>query len=172
MSAFGAAELQRMVAEWGAQRPRVTPGGISIPADAEPISKVGVILAPAFGSANQVVIVEHQVKPNYEALFWGLVLGFQGAAPVPIAGDIVYTVDVDRPLGNTSGHSWKNFAAVPVQLGNFTQGPVWPVEFRQRNGELVRVKGFTVVNVSVGAGNWLVAALVGHEWPARPDLAG
>jgi hypothetical protein len=169
MSAPSLADIQVMLAEWGRARPRVTPTGVSIPADALPVSKVGSVQAPAFGAANQVVIVEYQVKPNWEALLWGLVLGFQGALPVPRPGDIVYSVDVDKELGSTTGHAWKDFGAVGVQLGDLVNGPTWPVEFRQKNGEVVRIKGFTVANVSVGAGNFLTGALVGHEWPMRPE---
>ena len=150
--------------DWGTRK---LPSGFEIPRIAEPVFEIGAQLVPAYGLANQIVLCTHTVPTNYDCLITGIVLGYQGGAPVPLPGDILYTVDVDRPLGLlTAGYDVKDYGNVPIQVGSLLFQP-WPVEFRHASGEILRVKGTSIANVGVGAPNFLLAALVGFEWPAR-----
>ena len=154
------------IRDWGKRK---LPSGFEIPRIAEPVFEIGAQLVPPYGLGNQVVLCTHTVPTNYVCLICGLVLGYQGGAPIPLPGDILYTVDVDRPLGlPTAGYDEKDFGNVPIQVGSFTVRP-WDVEFRHQSGEVIRVKGTSIANVGVGAPNYLLAALVGFEWPAQLD---
>jgi len=152
--------------DWGAKRRRL-PSGFEVPWIAEPVFEIGAQPVPAYGAGNQIVLCTHRIPTNYKALICGIVLGYQGGAPIPLPGDVIYTVDVDRPLGlNTAGYPVKDYGNIPIQVGSFVQMP-WPVEFLQSSDEVIRVKGYSVANVGVGLPNFLTAALVGFEWPAR-----
>ena len=61
---------------------------------------------------------------------------------------------------------------MPIPLGSFTTGPVWPVEFKHKNGEIIRIKISTVANVGTGAGNFVTGALLGFEWPELGKAGG
>jgi len=162
-------EMQNM-RDWGTRR---LDSGLEIPKIAEPVFEIGAQLVPPYGSANQIVLATHRVPANYECLITGIVLGYQGGAPIPLPGDILYTVDIDRPLivgvGSllTAGYDEKDYGNIPIQVGSFLYGKPWPVEFRHSSGEVIRVKGLSVANVGVGAPNYLLAALFGFEWPTR-----
>lgn len=147
---------------------RKTPTGAPIPWNARPVTKFPLtpVVAPAYGSANQVVLVTYTVPVNWSALLYGVVFGFSSAsAPAPLPGDLVFTVDIDRPLGSTfGGYTEKDYSAVPFALGALTNGPYWPIEWQHTSGEVIRIKGYTVANVPTGAGSFLVAALLGWEW--------
>jgi len=133
-----------------------------IPIHAVPLNILGFVQSPAFGI--QVTILTYTVRANYACLITNVVLQFQGAAPAPLPGDITWAIDIDRPLGSMAGYFEKDFGNVQIPLGTFANLP-WPVEFRHRNQEVIRVKGTTNQNVGTGPGNFLCAALLGYEWP-------
>jgi hypothetical protein len=149
---------------------RKLPSGFRVPRIAVPVFELGAVLSPAYGAGNQVLIVQHTVPANYEAVFCGIVLGYAGF-PAANPTDILFSVDVDRPLGFTSmvGYDEKDYGSIPIQLGTFAPGIPWPVEFRHVSSEVIRIKGQTVANVGVGAPNYLLAALLGFEWPATKE---
>ena len=144
---------------------RQTPFGVKVPKFATPITAIGYATGLVYGT--QVQLAQYTAKAGYYVVFSGLVLQFMGGGPSPNPGDVTFTVDIDRPLGDTTGHAEKDYGAVPILLGSFTQGWVWPVEFRISNSEVIRVKGLPVANMGIGAGNWLIAALLGFEWPQQ-----
>jgi hypothetical protein len=148
---------------------RQSQSGKEIPWIAEPVTVFGHIETPAYGVANQGLILEYKTPQNYYSLIYGIVLGFIGAppGPAPLPGDIVFTVDVDIPLGGTRdiGYLEKDFSQVPFSLGNLTLGPLWPVEFRHTNGEILRIKGYTTAHIQTGPTTSLVAAIRGWQWP-------
>lgn len=142
------------------QDDRKTQYGFRVPNFADPVTAFGTIATAGMG--NSVVIVTYVVKANWYALIEGIVFGYSaGALNV---GDVTFTVDVDRPLGSTSGFSEKDYGAVPFALGAFVNGPVWPCCFRRRNRETLRVKALD--NIGVGAGKFQ-AALIGWTWPEQ-----
>lgn len=133
-----------------------------IPIFRTPILVIGRVEAPAFGI--DVTILSYIVRANYACLITGIVMGYVGS-PAPLPGDINWGVDIDRPgTGPTAGYVEKDYEAIPVPLGSFTEGP-WPCEFSHRDNETIRVKGVTISNVGTGPGNFLTAAIYGFEWP-------
>lgn len=147
---------------------RQTPAGIIVPKESVHVNVLGYAQSPAYGSGNQVQICQYQVKPGWYSLICGVVLGFTGSGPSPLPGDIIYTIDIDRPLGDsTAGYGEKDYTAVGLQLGSLQFVP-WPVEFKHQDGEIIRVKAYTTGNVGTGVGNWITAALIGYEWAITP----
>lgn len=158
-------DFQKLMRDWA--RARHTPFGIPIPRFAVPVTRMGFVQVPA-AYGTQVLVVSYQARPNWFSILSGLVAGFSGSGTAPFPGDVSFTVDVDRPLGDTvDGYIEKDYDSVPFPVGNFTIGPLWPVEFRHENGETVRLKATPVANMTLGAGNFFVGALVGFEWPSQ-----
>jgi hypothetical protein len=163
-------DAARDARDWGATRRRLI-SGFEVPWIAEPFFEIGAQPVPAYippgGAGAQIVLCTHRVPTNYKALVCGIVLGYQGGTPIPLPGDVVYTIDVNRQLGLlTSGYPVKDFGNIPIQVGAFNFAP-WPVEFLHSSDEIIRVKAYSVQNVGVGLPNYLTAALIGFEWPAR-----
>ena len=143
---------------------RKTPFGLRIPKSAVPVTSIGYAEAAAYGT--QALLTTYQAKSGYVLLITGIVLQFQGNGQAPNPGDVNFTVDIDRALGDTTGgYTEKDYGAIPILLGSFTQGWVWPCEFRHVNNEIIRIKGTPVANMGVGAGNSLIGCLLGFEWP-------
>lgn len=157
-------QLQQLMNAWADTRR--TPWGIEIPKFATPVTVFGTAAVPvAYGT--QVLVLQYQVKANFFAFLSGVVLGTD-ASPQPNAGDISWTIDVDRPLGDqVSGYAEKDYGAVPVNLGDFVGGPVWPVEFKHQDGEIIRIKATAVQNMGVGGANVFKACLIGFDWPMQ-----
>src|ERR1700688_2016960 len=143
--------------------------GLPLPWTREPVFASGFQVAPAYGAANQVITTTYQVPRGYTAVLCGMVLGYAGAAGPALPGQVLYSVDVDNPnaaaVGNQLGYTEKDYGSVHFQLGIFSGGPVWPVEFKHTQGETVRIKAQTVSGVAVGPGNFVYGALVGFQWP-------
>ena len=152
--------LQGNKRDWAAGYKPPLPG---VPDGAVPVNIFGAVQSPAYGAANQVVILTYTVRANFACLITHIVLGFAGPLPEPLPGDITWDIDVDRPLGSNSGYFVKDYGVITIPLGSFQQLP-WPVEFRHRNNEVIRIKGTTNQNVGTGAGSFLTAALLGYEW--------
>lgn len=154
-------EMQRVFAEG-----RQLPFGVKVPKFAVPVTTIGYAVPAAYGT--QVLLATYQVKAGWYAVITGVVLQFSGTGPSPNPGDVSFTVDIDRPLGDlTAGYSEKDYGSVPILLGAFTQGWIWPVEWRHSDGETIRIKATPVANMGLGAGNFLLACLLGFEWPAQ-----
>lgn len=141
-----------------------TPPTKKVPIHAVPLNILGFVQSPAYGPANQALILTYTVRANWACLITHIVLGFAGPAPAPLPGDITWAIDIDRPLGSQAGYFEKDYGAVQIPLGTFSNLP-WPVNFSHRNNEVIRVKGITNQNVGTGAGSFLTAALLGYEWP-------
>jgi hypothetical protein len=159
-------EIQRLSQQWAPSRQ--TPYGIPIPRFAVPVTKFGFVQVPA-AYGTEVVLVTYQAKANWFCLLCGLVAGYSGTGTAPLAGDVKFTVDVDRPLGAATGYQEKDYGRLPFPVGDFQRGPVWPVEFRLMNSQTIRLKATPVQTMSLGPGNNFVGALVGFEWPSKGD---
>jgi hypothetical protein len=149
---------------------RAVPSGYKVPWSAVPVQVLGAVAAPGYGAGNQVLIVEYAVKTNWVALFTGLVLGWQASGgPVPLPGDLVFSIDIDKPLNAVGvGYTEKDFANVQFPLGSVVPGLPWPVQLLHATGEHLRVKGYAAATVPVGVGGgFLTAALLGYTWPAQ-----
>lgn len=153
--------MQRVLAE-----SRHTPFGVKVPKFAVPVTALGTVQVPAYGT--QAQIVQYQAKANWYFVACGLVLQFSGSGSAPNPGDVTFTIDIDRPVNDfTSGYVEKDYGAIPILLGSFAQGFVWPVEFRHSDGEIVRIKATPVANMGTGPGNFFLACLLGFEWPQQ-----
>jgi len=140
------------------------PGGISFFA-------IGSAPAPAYGIANQVQLCSYTVQDGWEGVLLDVMdvyLDGGAASFVQGSGDIVWTIDIDWPLGNQLGTSryLPNYSSLLTQLGSFENGP-WPVRggWRMKSGETYRYKVYTVANVVTGAAAFVHGALLGWVWP-------
>lgn len=163
MSAAALQEVQEQVRDWGVTR--LSPFGLPIPRLAVPVTVPGFATGLVYGT--QALLLEYTVKANWFFLGCGVVFGFQGGGNFPLPGDVNYTVDIDIPLGSLTGAGYveKNYGSWPFPSGALVNGPIWPVEWKHRNGETVRIKGTPIANMGIGAGNFLTAVLIGWEWP-------
>jgi len=153
--------LQRQMQSWATARR--TPTGLVIPPIAIPVNVFAFLQVPPYGT--QGLILSYQIRPDWQAVIHGVVMGFQGQGPAPLPGDVTFVADIDRPLGSTAGYTIKDYDSVQLSIGNITAPPPSPCEWRQRNGETIRVKGTANANMGFGAFNFFVAAIYGHEWP-------
>lgn len=148
-----------------------TPWGRPFPATARYVFAKGSVTAPVFGPANRVIIATYKVPRGLTGLICGLVLGYRGGAGAPMPGDVLYDVDVDNPtaavVSPANGYTEKDLQDIDEQLGAFVGGPVWPVDLQLSEGETVRIKGQTVINVTTGPGTFLTGALIGWQWPSQ-----
>ena len=162
-SATSLQDVHEQLRDWG--ETRRSPYGLPIPRQALPVTRFGSATGLVYGT--QALLLTFQARPNWFFLACGIVLGFQGGGNAPNPGDVSYTIDIDVALGSVSGAGYaeKDYGNVPFPLGNVTIGPVWPVEFKHRNGETIRIKGTPIANMGIGAGNFLTAVLLGWEWP-------
>jgi len=145
---------------------RQTAVGTPIPKNAVPVSVFGYVVVPAYGAVNQVVICEFTVKANNYLVLDGVAFQFTGSGQAPGPGDLLWTVDVDRPLLALTGFPERDFGAVPFEVGSIVGGPLYPVDWRHFNEQTVRVKITSVANVGTGPGNFVKAVLHGWTWPA------
>lgn len=160
------ADIQKQSRDWASSRR--SPFGLPIPRVALRVDVFGFATTSA-GYGTQVLLVEFKVRANWFFLATGIVLSFSGTGNAPGPGDVAYQIDVDRPLGRTSGYVEKNYNAVPFELGDFQRGPQWDVEFKHRNLEVIRIKGTPIANMGVSGTDFLTASLSGWEWPEGGD---
>jgi hypothetical protein len=140
---------------------------LKIPADAVPVLAIGAQPSPAYGAGSQVTLCQYTVQPQWIVWIFGVLFHFDGSGFVPGSGDIVWSIDINRPAGApvSIGYTEKNFGAIKWPLGSYEQP--WPVRLRHRESETLRVKAYTVANVGIGAPNYITGALHGYTWPAK-----
>jgi hypothetical protein len=138
------------------------PGGISFFAK-------GSLPAPAYGTANQIELCSYEVQDNWEGVLLDVMNLYTDNAGTFVqgSGDIVWSIDIDRPLGSPlqTGRWLPDYFQIITQLGDLSEP--WPVRggWRMKQGETYRYKVYTVANVGVGAPNFVHAALLGWTWP-------
>jgi hypothetical protein len=132
---------------------------------------MGSAVAPPYGAANQVEIVNYTVPEGSWFVLKGLLIRYDGANFVQGSGDIVFQLDIDNPQtlgvgGNSAlGHAVPDYGQILFNLGSFDFGPIrlWgsPVFY---SNQRIGVKGYTVANVATGGRNFFSAWLMGWEW--------
>ena len=134
---------------------------------------MGSAVAPAYGIANQVEILNYTVPPNMLLVVVGILFRYEPSTSlVPGSGDVVFTWDVDTPTtgiggqGYTVGRTVPDYGQVLFNLGSFDFGPM-PLPNRPifQPNQRIGMKGYTVANVGTGAPNRLNAMFIGWEWP-------
>lgn len=135
------------------------------PQDEVPFNPTGSVAAPAFGS--QVVVAAYQIPQGYEGALWQLFAVYQGSGYVTGSGDILWTVDINAPLGVSAltAYTLPDLANVVLPLGT----PQLPFKFAApyllHEGDTVRLKATSVQNIGTGAPNYMQGYLGGWTWP-------
>jgi hypothetical protein len=132
------------------------------------------VVAPAYGQANQVEILNFQVPAGMFFVIKAMLIRYDGTNFVPGSGDVVFTVDLNNPqtLGQTGnfgmGRAIPDYGQYLFNLGSFDFGPaiIWGSPVLLPN-ERLGIKGYTVANVGTGTRDTRFSAQVmGWEWSA------
>lgn len=127
----------------------------------------GFLPMPAVGVDTQVLL--YKVPDSVQFVLSGIVFE---AGPVTAVspGDVLFTLDVDQPVGAVSaqGVGFTGYSAVPFNLG--TRQIPWPIAPGEndvlRSNNQVRVK-VTNVNAAAGSPQYVLAILRGYTMKAR-----
>jgi len=143
---------------------------------AEPVFRVGSVLAPAFGAETEVLL--YSVPAGLQFALTGLLQIYVGAGFVPGSGTILWTTDLDSPVGVPAlmGNPLPGLFQIPIPLGGL-MGPgisvagfaaPWRFDkpFILKPQTDLRSKVTTVSTVSTGDPNFCVSIFEGFTWPA------
>lgn len=143
---------------------------VHMPENGRPFNRVGSVVAPAFGDVNQVAVtgVQYEVPAGYVGVLRGLFWQYVGTGFVNGSGNVVVTVDVNTPLGTTPATAFNlpDYSNMVVAIGDANYP--WPVDggWFLREGDMVRMKAYTVATVGTGAGNYVLGGVQGWVWPS------
>ena len=136
------------------------------PPDAEDVFVEQSIPAPAFGVETQ--ILQYKVPSSYLFMFTHIVQVYTGTAFVPGSGDILWTLDLNTPIGTppVQASRLQGFQSVDVPLGSF-QIP-WPIRKARffKSLDIIRSKVITTNVIVPGSGNFFTTILLGYIMPA------
>lgn len=153
---------QSNMRDWvGAQVPQIR----RIPEEAIPLARYGFAQVPAYGLV--VTPCFFTVRANWACIIDHIVLQFQGPPPAPLPGDITWQIDIDRPRGAqnlSKGYFERDYGFLQLPSLGTWEIP-WPVTFRHRDNETIRVKATPNQNIATGPGAFFTAVLMGWEWP-------
>lgn len=151
---------------YNGQFPWVTP-----PQSATQINRRGSIAAPANGV--QALVTSFQVPQAMEAVITKVVCKGVFGSPSPFvdgSGSIVWSIDVDRPLGaTTQGYNPPDFGSIVEQLGDNALGLPYPIPGGIRLGErqTIRFKVTTAAPIPQGAPNYIICIFLGWYYPVK-----
>lgn len=140
-----------------------------IPKSAIPFFADGAVPMPAAGIANQVVITSYQVQIGYEGYLMAVMANVDGdgGAFIEGSGQIVWTIDIDIPLGNplATGRFLPGYSTIERKLGSFEKP--WPIVrgWRMHPFETYRFKVYQTGGVPVGSPCFAFGSLLGVVWP-------
>jgi hypothetical protein len=138
------------------------------PPSETPISARGTLPAPANGT--QIVLVSFQVPQAMEAVITDIVCQVDGFTFDEGSGEVVWTVDINRPLGSTTnGYNPPFFGTINTELGDYRRGLPFPIRggIRLSERDTIRVKVTTAAPVPVGPPNVITAMLLGWYYPVK-----
>jgi hypothetical protein len=137
-----------------------------IPASAIPWFVDGNAPNPAHGT--QITLCTYQVQIGYTGYLQAVMcteLG-DGGTFIQGSGDILWTIDVDIPLGNplATGYAVPGYALIKRSLGSLEKP--WPIcrGWKMHPGETYRLKAKPVANVPVGSPAFVFGSLQGVVW--------
>lgn len=145
------------------------------PDSAEPIFRAGSIEAPAYGSDTEVLL--YKVPAGLQFALCEIIQIYVGASYVPGSGDILWTLDMDAPVGVTAlqANPLPGLFQIPVPLGALIGpnicaaglGARWQFKkpFIIKPETELRSKVKTVQNVSTGSPNFCLSVFNGFTWP-------
>lgn len=143
---------------------------VYMPENGRPFSRVGSVAAPAYDAANQVLVtgVQYEVPAGYMGVLCALFWTYVGSGWTNGSGDVVATVDVNTPLGTSpaTAYNLPDYYNMVVGLGD-SRYP-WPIPggWILREGDVVRMKAYTVGTVGTGAPNYVLGGVQGWVWPS------
>ena len=143
--------------------------------NAEPIPSFGSIAAPALNTLAEVL--SYTVPTGFQFALVGIVQLYIGAGFIEGDSDILWTLDLDSPIGVASveGDPLPGMNNVPVSLGSLAGLPwLFYKPFILKPNQVLRSKVFlptlnpitgTPNNITPGAPNYFVSAFAGFTWP-------
>jgi hypothetical protein len=144
----------------------------SFPApDSTRVHAVGVVPSPA--PATQTQILQYNVPSGYQFAFRKITQVYIGASFTPGSGDIVWTLDINTPLGVSAaqGYTVQGFANQIIPYGGFVGGFFTGYELEKPEilGPLdqLRSKVTTDINIPVGAPNFFISIFDGLLYPSN-----
>lgn len=134
-----------------------------MPPDGRPVNIHGAV-QPAAAYGDETQILQFEIPFGSCLVLRHLMHTYIGTGWTEGTGDVVFTIDVDRPANESGGWVLGDYYQVPYSYGSPANGP-WPVPggLVIESG-IVRYKGTAVANVSKGANDRFVAALKGWLW--------
>lgn len=126
------------------------------------------IAAPAAATTTQ--IVQYQVPDGHFFVLKARMNAFDGQSWVRGSGDILWTTDVDTPIGITApqGEPIQGLQSEAFNVGSFDHGPVpWMGRKVFQPLNIIRVKVLTTNAIAAGAPNYFTSILIGWIWPDR-----
>lgn len=130
------------------------------------VPRVAFVPTPAVGVVTLVTSV--QVPAGFNFILEGFTHGFSpasgGVVWIPGSGDILWTVDVDVPIGATavSGYGLPDMTAMDGPRGSLEQGPFMLPGYNVFGPyQVVRYKVVTTAAIPVAGGNFIFAGLIG-----------
>lgn len=131
------------------------------------VPRIASIPTPTQGV--QTLITSVQVPAGFNFILAGILHGFNtpagsGVTWTPGSGSILWTVDVDVPIGATavSGYGLPDLTNMAEQRGSLELGP-FPLQGYNVFGpyQVIRYKVTTDVTIPVAGGNFIFAGLIG-----------
>lgn len=141
-----------------------------MPQEGRPFHQRNSIEVPAPGV--QGLITAYQIPLGFTAVVKGLLFYYSndsGSQFTQGSGNILYSLDVDKPLGASPIVGWPvpDYTNVATDLGSPQQG-FWkiPGAIIIQTGT-IRAKGTAVSTVNTGPGAYFTAAIIGWIHPSR-----
>ena len=137
---------------------------------AEPVFRSNSIVAPVAGVASE--ILAYAIPAGLQFALVELIQVYVGSGFVAGSGSILWTVDVDQPVGVPSlqGNPLPGLNLVSLPLGGFQGGVFAPWRFAKPfligPEQVLRSKCITTVDIPAGAPNYLLSIFSGWTWPA------
>lgn len=142
------------------------------PQSAIAISARGTSPNPANGT--QIIlgtapdVAQFIVPQAMEAVITAIVCAVTGFSFDPGTAEVVWTVDINRPLGATQqGYNPPFFGQINTTLGSFQIPFPIPGGIRLHERDTIRVKVTTAAPTPVGAPNYITAMLLGWYYPTK-----
>jgi len=135
------------------------------PPRATRVQRIGSLLSPAPATETQILL--YRVPQGYRFWLTKVVMNYLGTGFTPGTGDILWTLDKNRPVGVAplQGEIIQGFGGLTVPLGSFVFP--WPLEMPELLGptDELRSKVTTTAAIPVGSNNWFHAMFLGWLEP-------
>jgi hypothetical protein len=135
------------------------------PPRATRVFRVGSVLSPNPATETQVLL--YRVPQGYRMWLTAVVMNYQGTGFTPGTGDILWTLDKNKPVGVAplQGEIIQGFGGIMVPLGSLVYP--WPLPMPELLGptDELRSKVTTTANIPVGGTNYFHSVFLGWLEP-------